>query len=57
MAVKDSRYLTDLFNSFVPDEGKADTVLGEILRAYHRIMWRWYNDGDGYFLDYGVTTV
>ncbi len=40
----------------VPDEGKAETVAGEIIRAMMRIMYRDYNDGDVFYSGYGVET-
>jgi len=40
----------------VPSSGKADTLEGEILRAYNRLAYRFYNDGDIYFMDYGEET-
>ena len=30
----------------VPDEGKAPTVAGEMIRAICRLWYRWHNDGD-----------
>ncbi len=38
--------LNILFNYTVPEEGMADTVAGEIIRASMFILYRWYNDGD-----------
>lgn len=35
-----------LFNKYVPESGKAETVGGEILRAMARIAYRFYNDGE-----------
>lgn len=49
--------LSLLFQDFVPDRGKASTVLGEIVRAANRVMVRFYNDGDMAFIDEGVNTV
>lgn len=45
-----------MYNKYVPSMGKADTVLGEIIRAVSRIGYRWYNDGDQFNYDYGVET-
>lgn len=27
-------------------QGKCETVVGEILRAYNQMLYRYYNDGD-----------
>lgn len=45
-----------LFEEFVPDSGKADTVAGEIIRAVSRIGYRNYNDGDHIGVGYGKET-
>lgn len=45
-----------LFNKYVPAEGKAKTVGGEIIRALCRVVYRWMNDGDMLFKDYGIET-
>ena len=45
-----------LFEELVPDEGKADTVAGEIIRAISRIGYRNYNDGDHLGVGYGRET-
>lgn len=37
----------DLFEKLVPAEGKADTIVGELLRASSRISYDWYNNGWG----------
>lgn len=44
------------FEELVPDEGKATTVAGEIIRAFSRIGYRWYNDGDRIGIGYGNET-
>lgn len=53
-------YVTDKFNEmfdkYVPGEGKANTVGGEILRAVNRIAYRNFNDGDYFWYDYGIET-
>ena len=36
----------ELWNKYVPADGKADTVGGEIMRAISRLVYRWNNDGD-----------
>ena len=45
-----------LFNKYVPAEGPAKTVGGEIIRALCRVVYRWTNDGDMFFKDYGIET-
>lgn len=44
------------FNNLVPSSGKASTKAGELIRAVVKIMYRFYNDGDIYFIDYGIET-
>lgn len=44
------------FEQYVPDMGKADTVGGEIVRAYNRIAYRNWNDGDHVGVGYGKET-
>ena len=46
----------DLFDKLVPPSGKAETVAGEIVRAACRLNYRWWNDGDVFFVGYGVKT-
>ena len=36
----------EFFDKYVPINGSADTLGGEILRAINRIVYRYYNDGD-----------
>ena len=38
--------INDLTEQYVCSEGKCETLAGEILRAYNRIIYRYYNDGD-----------
>lgn len=45
-----------LFHEYVPSSGKSDTLGGEILRAVNKLEYRWYNDGDVYFVGYGKET-
>lgn len=45
------------FNELVPNNGKAETLAGEIIRAAMRIIYRWWNDGDYFFEGYGLETV
>lgn len=47
----------DLFDKLVPISGKADTVAGEMVRAFGRIHYRYYNDGDKINEGYGEETV
>jgi hypothetical protein len=49
------RYGT-LYEKLVPIEGKCDTVEGETLRAFSRIGYRYFNDGDKFFEGYGCET-
>ena len=51
------KMISDLFNKYVPLSGKCDTVGGEIVRAYNRIAYRFYNDGDMVSEGYGRETV
>lgn len=48
--------LDKLCKKYVPPYGEAKTVYGEILRAYARLAYRFYNDGDMFFKGYGVDT-
>lgn len=45
-----------LFDELVPSMGKAETEAGEIVRAYNRIAYRFYNDGDHLGVGYGNET-
>lgn len=46
----------ELFEELVPNEGKAASKAGEIIRAISRIGYRFYNDGDHIGVDYGKET-
>ena len=46
-----------LVDELVPDSGISETLEGEIVRAFSRIEYRYYNDGDYYDKDYGIETV
>lgn len=46
----------EMYSKYVPPMGKADTVLGEIIRAVSRVCYRYYNDGDHFDEGYGVET-
>lgn len=48
--------LENLFDELVPSQGKADTVAGEIIRAFARIKYRCFNDGDHIGIGYGNET-
>jgi hypothetical protein len=48
--------MSELFDMLVPSMGKADTEAGEIVRAYNRIAYRYYNDGDKLGIGYGNET-
>lgn len=54
MAIDDK--IDYLFNKYVPTEGMCKTVGGEIIRALCRVVYRWLNDGDMFFKDYGIET-
>lgn len=45
------------FDKYVPDYGKCETVGGELIRAFSRIFYRFYNDGDLASVGYGKETV
>ena len=49
--------LAELYDKYVPMTGKADTVAGEIIRAFARINYRYFNDGDCIGYGYGRETV
>lgn len=51
-----SNRMDELFEELVPRIGKADTEAGEIVRAYCRIAYRWFNDGDKLGIGYGNET-
>lgn len=47
----------ELFDKYVPSSGKAETLGGEILRAWNRVGYRYINDGDICGVGYGRETV
>lgn len=49
-------YFDSIFDKYVPGCGKADTVGGEIVRAFCRVNYRWFNDGDYAGYGYGMET-
>ena len=56
MNEKISEYLSKLSSLHVPVIGAANLIIGEILRAYGRIYYRLYNDGDYIGIGYGKET-
>ena len=42
----DRAKFNEFFDKYVPINGSADTLGGEIVRAINRIVYRYYNDGD-----------
>ena len=48
--------ISALFEELVPASGKAESKAGEIIRAYSRIGYRFYNDGDMIGKGYGKHT-
>lgn len=58
--VRISESLEKKRQELVPTMGQADTLEGETLRAFDRVVYRWINDGDKYSEnenDYGYITV
>lgn len=49
--------IEQLFDEFVPQEGAAATIGGEVIRAICRLNYRWNNDGDVIGIGYGIETV
>lgn len=45
-----------LTEKLVPEEGPADTLEGELIRAINKIGYRYYNDGDYWYREYGCET-
>lgn len=52
----DADLIDQLFEELVPSQGPAETVAGEYIRAIMRILYRYYNDGDLFFIGYGIET-
>lgn len=48
--------MDELFDEYVPGSGPAKTMLGEIVRAWTRLMYRLWNDGDTPYSGYGRET-
>ena len=55
--IEEQENFHNLFKKYVPQEGTADTLLGEMIRAASRIQYRLWNDGDMYGWGYGKETV
>jgi len=55
-AIGDDWSFDNLFDKLVPQSGKCDTLAGELVRAVNKIDYRWWNDGDRFFEDYGIET-
>lgn len=51
-----SKRMDELFDELVPSWGKAQTEAGEIVRAFSRIAYRYFNDGDKLGIGYGNRT-
>jgi len=45
-----------LYDSLVPFEGNCETIEGETLRAFSRVGYRFFNDGDVFYRGYGCET-
>lgn len=45
-----------LFDILVPSSGKCESLAGELIRAVNKIEYRFFNDGDRWFEDYGIET-
>lgn len=48
--------INEAFNNLVPFSGECETNRGEIVRAFMRLSYRWYNDGDEPGEGYGNET-
>lgn len=48
--------LSDKLTALMPQTGNASTIEGEIVRAYCKIGYRYYNDGDRPYEGYGAET-
>jgi hypothetical protein len=48
--------MDELFDELVPSRGKAESEAGEVVRAFNRIAYRYYNDGDKLGIGYGKET-
>lgn len=52
----DNKEFNALFDQYVPGQGHANTLGGELIRAVNKIVYRYYNDGDRVGVDYGNET-
>ena len=57
LSAKLEKQIEELTHKYMSAKGKCETVAGEILRAYNRIAYRYYNDGDVAGEGYGRETV
>jgi len=51
-----SNQFENILEQEVPRSGAAKTMYGEVIRAVNRICWRYWNDGDLFWKDYGIET-
>ena len=49
-------FFDKMFDEYVPTSGHSNVVGGEIVRAFVRINYRFYNDGDQIGIEYGNET-
>jgi hypothetical protein len=54
--VEASKEMQELFDRLVPVSGNAGTIEGEMVRAFNKIAYRYFNDGDLPTVGYGVET-
>lgn len=54
--LSETRKLDDIWKDVVPGQGMAKTIAGEIVRAYSRVLYRAFNDGDLFYGGYGLET-
>jgi len=55
-SIRDDKELEELTGQLMPISGKADTPEGELIRAFQKIGYRFYNDGDFPTVGYGAET-
>ena len=56
MTLKYEELNEKLFDELVPANGATGNKAGEIVRAYNRLAYRWWNDGDRIDIGYGKET-
>ena len=56
MNTKIENKIEQLSNDLVPASGKCKSIQGEAIRAFCKLSYRYYNDGDKYFDGYGCET-